>query len=74
MVTSPKKLHIQEYMNSAVKEAFSQIYACCNYSVLVSHQSKHVYLCDQNTRQFMPIVGKTPGNFHFKKIDSSYGT
>ena len=60
-------------MNSAVKEVFSQIFACAHYTVLVSHHSKHIYLSDKSTRQFMPLFGKSQGNFHFKRIDGSLG-
>ena len=73
IVQTPRKLYLQEYMNSAVKEVFSQIFAAGSYTVLISNKSKHVYLCDKTTRKFSPVFGKTPGNFHFKKIDGSHG-
>lgn len=38
---------MQEYMNSANKELFLQIYAKANYSVIVA-SSKHVYVSDKS--------------------------
>lgn len=49
---------------------FSQIHAKGDFTVLVS-LSKNIYVTDKNANQFQPLFGKTPGNFHFKKLDSS---
>ena len=57
-------------MNSANKEVFSQVLAKADYTVLVS-LSKHIYIADKHGTGFLPIFGKTPGNFHFKKLDNS---
>ena len=59
---------MQEYMNSANKEKFSVIHARCNHTILIS-SSKNTYISDKLGNGFMPLFGKTPGNFHFKKVD-----
>ena len=33
--------------------------------------SKNIYVSDKNANQFLPLFGKTPGSFHFKKLDTS---
>jgi hypothetical protein len=55
-------------MNSANKEVFSHIHAKSNYTVLVA-LSKNTYISDRFVHGFLPLFGKTPGNFHFKKMD-----
>ena len=57
-----------EYMNSANSEEFTQIHAKSYYSVLIA-TSKHVYISDQSSNGFFPVFGKSPGSFHFKKLD-----
>ena len=69
-IHTPRKLVLNEYMNSASKEVFAQVFAKADYTVLVS-RSKHIYITDKNGEGFLPIFGKTPGNFHFKKLDNS---
>jgi len=69
-IQSPKKLVLTEYMNSANREIFSHVYAKADYTVLVA-LSKNIYIADKNGEGFLPIFGKTPGNFHFKKLDHS---
>lgn len=46
-LTTPKKLILQEYMNSSQKEKFNDIYACNDYSVLYSGQSQYTYVTDK---------------------------
>lgn len=74
LITNPKKVILHEYMNSANQEFFNQIYARGDYTVLVA-KSKNVYVTDKSTQgQFLPLFGKTPGNFHYKKLDTNVYT
>ena len=74
LVQTPKKLIHHEYQNSANKETFQQVFACGTYTVLVGFSSKLVYVSDKHSGgTFMPVFGKTPGSFHYRKIDGSQG-
>ena len=62
-------------MNSSNVELFTQIHAKADYTVL-STVSKNLYVSSPSytsststTGGFLPLMGKSPGNFHFKKLD-----
>lgn len=74
LVQTPKKLIHHEYQNSANKECFQQIFAAGFYTVLVGFSSKLVYISDKHSGgTFMPVFGKTPGSFHYRKVDGTQG-
>jgi hypothetical protein len=56
-------------MNTASQERVTHIYAKKNYSV-ISTVSKHIYVSDKSANKFMPLFGRSPGNFHFKRLET----
>jgi len=75
-IDSPRKFILHEYMNSVNVEAFTHIHAKADYTVLATI-SKNIYVSSPSyststntTGGFLPLMGKSPGNFHFKKLDS----
>mmetsp|Transcript_37533 Transcript_37533/g.57503 ORF Transcript_37533/g.57503 Transcript_37533/m.57503 type:complete len:340 (-) Transcript_37533:1980-2999(-) len=68
-VQAPKRIQMTEYMNSSNTEGFTQIHAKATYSILVG-TSKNVYVTDRTATGFFPVFGKSPSNFHFKKLET----
>lgn len=77
VVHTPKKIRLLEYMNSSNTELFVQVQAKANYTVL-STVSKNVYISSTGQAKdageliegFLPLMGKSPSNFHFKKLNN----
>lgn len=77
LIANPRKFVLHEYMNSSNVEMFAQIQAKADYTVL-STVSKNLYVSSPSqtssmttTGGFLPLFGKSPGNFHYKKLDGS---
>lgn len=75
VIANPRKFVLHEYMNSSNIELFTQIHAKADYTVL-STVSKNLYVSSPSytsststTGGFLPLMGKSPSNFHFKKLD-----